>query len=86
MGYRPESRLKKDHLGLEPGRQSPPLWGMGDHTVYLGVRCLEQKSQKIGRPVSNFNSMLSPCTGSFGVISERLSSNLSFWDAVRAKL
>ena len=27
MGYRPESRLKKDHLGLEPGRQSPPLWG-----------------------------------------------------------
>ena len=28
MGYRPESRLKKDHLGLEPGRQSPPLWGI----------------------------------------------------------
>ena len=22
-------RLKKDHLGLEPGRQSPPLWATG---------------------------------------------------------
>ncbi len=52
----------------------------------LGVRCLEEKSQKWAAWRSNFNSMLSPCTGTFGVISERLSSNLSFWDAVRAKL
>ena len=35
MGYSPEYRLKKDHLGLEPGRQSPPLWGT---EVQRGIR------------------------------------------------
>ena len=28
-------RLKKDHLGLEPGRQSPPLWGKAESFSHL---------------------------------------------------
>ena len=57
MGYRPESRLKKDHLGLEPGRQSP--LGICVEPLLKGTR---------GARVYTYPKTLAPRTRVLGVI------------------